>query len=233
MLTTSQRVAVETSFIYDVELDRFISNDGSVYTCEEMDALDRMEADWKDSLPYYSFYDWVKVFEDEKPAIAKALRGKVDTLKEWVRSFEDGFELDKGLLQDAYTRNQTPEGFKQTQRRIALLEQIMHEKRELLNKEIGITISRINYLTGKPNTSGRITDEIISRAKSVPIASLIKVGRDHKALCPFHSDTKPSLHVYKDNHAYCFVCTKSASVIDIYMALHSCDFRTAVKALAV
>lgn len=44
-----------------------------------------------------------------------------------------------------------------------------------------------------------------------------KVGRDHKALCPFHKDRHPSLHVY-DHSFYCFVCGAGGDVVR-YVAL--------------
>ena len=82
----------------------------------------------------------------------------------------------------------------------------------------------------KPVTRSSSEDEV-ERAKSVEIKSLVKVGRDRKALCPFHNDKTPSMHVFPDNHAFCFVCHKRADTIDIYRALNNCTFKEAVEAL--
>ena len=83
--------------------------------------------------------------------------------------------------------------------------------------------------SGDPTT---ITLEMISRAKQVPISSLIEVNRANKALCLFHQDRTPSLHVYPDNHYYCFVCNASGGSITLYRALNpNATFREAVHAL--
>lgn len=72
-------------------------------------------------------------------------------------------------------------------------------------------------------------DDYIARAKQVPIGSLIKVRGDGKAKCLFHNDKNPSMHVYPDNHIYCFSCGKRGDVIDIAMELQQLNFKDAVK----
>lgn len=70
------------------------------------------------------------------------------------------------------------------------------------------------------------------RAKAYPIDRLITVRGDRKAICPFHNEKTPSLHVYKDNTAFCYGgCQRAYDSIDIYMHQHSCDFKTAVEEL--
>lgn len=44
------------------------------------------------------------------------------------------------------------------------------------------------------------------------------VNRMHKAVCPFHNDTKPSMHIYDGKRGwYCFVCNEGGDVIDFVM----------------
>lgn len=74
-------------------------------------------------------------------------------------------------------------------------------------------------------------DDVITRAKNVPIENLITVNRDRKALCLWHNEKNPSLHVYEDNHAYCFVCGKRADAIDIVRAKMNLSFNDAVDYL--
>lgn len=69
------------------------------------------------------------------------------------------------------------------------------------------------------------------RANAYPIENLIKVSRDGTALCPFHNEKTGSLHVYKDNHAFCFGCSKRADAIAIAMAVWNVDFKEAIKRL--
>jgi DNA primase len=69
------------------------------------------------------------------------------------------------------------------------------------------------------------------RANAYPIENIIEVARDGTALCPFHNEKTGSLHVYKDNHAFCFGCQKRADAIAIAMAVWNVDFKEAIKRL--
>lgn len=82
----------------------------------------------------------------------------------------------------------------------------------------------------RQGASGSMAEDI-ARARARAIPDLIKVNRQRKALCLWHTDKTPSLHVYAD-HAFCFVCGKRADAIDVYQELNHCDFKTAVAALA-
>lgn len=78
---------------------------------------------------------------------------------------------------------------------------------------------------------GKLASDI-EMAKTFPISELIKVNRERKAFCPGHREDTPSLHIYPDNHAYCFGgCAKRYDAIDVYRALHNCDTKTAVASL--
>ena len=51
------------------------------------------------------------------------------------------------------------------------------------------------------------------------------VNRMHKAICPFHNDTKPSMHIYDGKRGYyCFVCNRGGDVIDFVSKLFNLDF---------
>lgn len=69
----------------------------------------------------------------------------------------------------------------------------------------------------------------VTRAKSVPIDSIIKTNHQRKALCLFHKEKTPSMHVFPDNHFYCFSCGARGDVIDIVKELHHMDFKRAVE----
>lgn len=43
-------------------------------------------------------------------------------------------------------------------------------------------------------------------------------GTAHLAHCPGHDDSRPSLHIYPDNHWWCFVCGQGGDIFD-YEAL--------------
>ncbi len=83
----------------------------------------------------------------------------------------------------------------------------------------------------KKTSDGSITDADIIKAKEYPIRELVDVKRGN-ARCVWHTpDKNPSMHIYPDNHVYCFSCGKGGDVIAIYQTLNNCDFVTAVRAL--
>lgn len=54
--------------------------------------------------------------------------------------------------------------------------------------------------------------------------------RTRKALCPFHQDTHPSMHIYpRDKGYHCFVCGVGGDVIDFVMRLFGLSFMDACK----
>lgn len=58
----------------------------------------------------------------------------------------------------------------------------------------------------------------------------IEINRHHKALCPFHSDSKPSMHIYPGKRGwFCYVCNRGGSCIDFVMELFNLDFHDAIR----
>lgn len=56
----------------------------------------------------------------------------------------------------------------------------------------------------------------------------------HKCLCPFHEDTKPSLKVNTAKNIYhCFACEAKGNVLDFVMAMDDIGIRPAAKKVAV
>ena len=57
------------------------------------------------------------------------------------------------------------------------------------------------------------------------------INSRHKVLCPFHTDTKPSLHIYHDGY-HCFVCGAHGDAIDFVQAVRGCDKAEAAETVA-
>lgn len=58
----------------------------------------------------------------------------------------------------------------------------------------------------------------------------IYVERNGKAICPFHSDHRPSMQVYPgDGGFHCFVCGANGSVIDFVKEYEKISFSEAVQ----
>lgn len=64
---------------------------------------------------------------------------------------------------------------------------------------------------------------------------LRRMGSEHKTLCPWHDDSKPSLTLYErtdENHCHCFACGKGGSVIDFVMQHEEWTFQEACRWLS-
>lgn len=60
----------------------------------------------------------------------------------------------------------------------------------------------------------------------------LNVNIAHKAICPFHADTNPSMHIYPGQGGwYCFVCNQGGDVIDFVKRLFGLSFRDAMAKL--
>ena len=83
-----------------------------------------------------------------------------------------------------------------------------------------------------------VIDEVKDRLDIVEFISsyipLQKAGRNHKALCPFHSEKTPSFVVFPDSqHWHCFgACGEGGDVFTFAMKHEGWDFRTALEELA-
>ena len=59
----------------------------------------------------------------------------------------------------------------------------------------------------------------------------VKVGRNKKALCLWHNDRSPSMHVYREK-VHCFACGRGGDAIDVFAATNGLETKDAVQALA-
>ncbi len=80
-------------------------------------------------------------------------------------------------------------------------------------------------------------EEFKSRLPLVDIVArrvrLVRRGREHTGLCPFHKEKSPSFTVSEDKGFYhCFGCGAHGNAIDFVMALDGLDFAAALERLA-
>ncbi|MGR3174598.1 MAG: CHC2 zinc finger domain-containing protein [Candidatus Scalindua sp.] len=81
------------------------------------------------------------------------------------------------------------------------------------------------------NLNGKITNDMILRAKEYPIRNLLSNPvKNNMTNCISHNDRTPSMSI-KNNRAYCFSCGYKGDSISVYMRLNGADFKTAVMDL--
>lgn len=62
---------------------------------------------------------------------------------------------------------------------------------------------------------------------------VVAAGRDHKAICPFHNDTRPSLQISRQYQNYrCWSCDAKGDVFDFVMKFEKVEFGEALRMLA-
>ena len=181
--------------------------------------------------------EWENPTQEESfEQVGNVLSLSDETIKEWFRRASylnekpgmlETIKNDLSTLPDfreMWTRDINKLHFKKQSGYIAYITDLCNRLQEKYEKEIFL------YSPHVP-TDHEIDLERIARAKAYPIPDLIAVKRG-VAVCPWHDDHKPSLKYYpKDNHVWCFTEDRGGDAIDVYMVLHNCDFKTAVKAL--
>jgi DNA primase len=76
----------------------------------------------------------------------------------------------------------------------------------------------------------RQTDIVSLIAQYIPLK---KVGKNYRALCPFHTEKAPSFYVNPEKGIfYCFGCKKGGNAINFLMEYEKMDFPSAIRTLA-
>lgn len=88
-----------------------------------------------------------------------------------------------------------------------------------------------------PRYKENIADLVLERVNIVDViatyTTLTKAGRNHKALCPFHSEKTPSFIVSEEKQLYhCFGCGQAGSAIQFVMNKENLSFIETIEYLA-
>jgi hypothetical protein len=221
--------------LYVRHIDKYLSlSDGSLYSDEELDNLDRLEKQWKESQPRYTFQQLIEIFPEAKKAALRSERETIKRCKEKLREIREREEtyynnrIMKAPFQDQEWLQEDSDIFFNKERRTV----------ESRMKTATFRIASLTHSSSVNVSNSGVTDEEIARAKQVPIETLysgklLKRGKRAIGKCPFHNEFTPSFTVYLDqNSFYCYgQCGSGGSVIDFTKKLHGMDFLSAVKFL--
>lgn len=86
------------------------------------------------------------------------------------------------------------------------------------------------YQIQRAGKTGAVTEHMIEAAKEYPIEEIVHKESNGRAKCCFHKGEDPNMDIRK-NYAFCYVCGKSGSTIDVYRAIYGVGFKQAVQAL--
>lgn len=193
---------------------------------DEMSFYDSIEREWKETQPDYSWNEAMIIFPEAKRVAAKCLKDEIKQCKSDLLEAERVEREIKNILD--WRCSEQSRDFWEPIVYGMYVDPLRNGKEQVIKRNT----YRLSTLTRKEVVQGAGVDETtVLRAKQVPIINFVKVIRDNKAVCIFHSDKSPSMHIYKDNHFYCFTCHHTGDVVDIVMKLNNVDFVTAVKSL--
>lgn len=113
----------------------------------------------------------------------------------------------------------------------------MFSEKKILNKKINSYKIELSLLeeTRYRKKDDRVTESEIEEASKKDLSFLFskkkRSGNNYIVNCIFHNEKTGSMFLFKDGHFHCFGCGQHGSVIDLYMKINSCDFKTAVREL--
>jgi len=117
-------------------------------------------------------------------------------------------------------------------RREKMLEMLLDGEKVIeLIKEVSKIQGEILALRNGDKERRGISEDDIERARQYPFENLIEFKRG-MALCPFHADRLPSMHLYREqNRVHCFSCNQSWDTIQFLRERDGLTFREAIKTL--
>lgn len=223
----SRHTSVSGFCLYQPTIKRYITAVGLLDE-DDMAYFERLESDWRNSLPTFSF-SWIMATFPEATVIAK--KYIYAEVRELIAKI-NALDLEKTVARVEISKAPF---YKQAEMNAELEERMeyWHEKYLLRLKKLRSQLYSLKVKEGLVEASKtKITDEDIARAKEYPITLLLTFNRMHLTRCPFHNDRHPSLRVYEDNHAYCYSGCGKKDSIDIYMELNKVTWNDAVRFLS-
>ncbi len=204
----------------------------TVFTDEQLDHLDSLEKNWRNSLPNYTLRELLTVYPGAEKAAIRGIKERIKEVKTQYDSLNDYRETFHNTVINKAKFKDQPELIRWLNERIDRYSIDYESQLKKLHFQLHLVDSFGKTEEAVVSNNG-VTDLMVAKAKEVPISTMLKVNKAKNASCVWHNDKNPSMHVYNDHRVYCFPCAKAGDSIDVYMALNKCDFKTAVRAMVV
>lgn len=225
----------ERQWMYVPSQNIYLRSDGLIFTEEDFERYDRLEKEWRDTIPNYSFSELLHIFPEARKIAKKHTKEKIKLLKEQTTMLVDWRERCNDTLNKIHKPDEREmykdwfdSSFKDG-----------YEKIETQIKKMQFHLSYIEELDGKKEriNSKAVTENDIRKAKEVPITNfytdrLSKHSKLATGRCPFHNEKTGSFTIYlEQNTFWCYGCGAGGTVIDFIMKQKNTTFLEAVKTL--
>ena len=189
------------------------------------------EQQWRLSLKQYTDKELVAIFPEAISVLSPSklleiFPNKKHCLEKRLFRLEQKREELTEIIEELLSKNKFPENsftywFKNKITEIWFGEKLDETERKI--KELEFTLF-------EPVSNQGIIPQMIEQAKMYPFENLIEVNKKGMALCPFHSEKKPSFYI-KKNFGYCFGCSWHGDTIQFVMETENLRFPDAVRKL--
>lgn len=185
-----------------------------LWDAEEDIFVDEVKKEWKNEKD-----EWWK--EEEK----EFSTARTDYLKMWIT------QLDNSIT--TYYTNVADNIAKDIPFKHREILELFWEDPNKLEQKINKLQTELYWIENKKDIEdGKITGDMIGRAKQYPFENLMQFDNRGKARCPFHNEKTASFSLDKKrNRARCFGCSKGVDTIAFIMETKNKNFVEAVKQL--
>lgn len=195
--------------------------------------LEILERQWRDQPKRTAFRD-----AEDMGLTVEDFQEKLDSLNDQITRLERYMDNKKHFMLKNFEKKMKEQNINPDtwEDRIGLEKAIYLDKteKELTNlyEERARIVNTMRHLGGDKSMSNSI-----EKAKTYPIEQLIDspiklVSGKKWALCPFHSERKPSFFINEKNVCHCFSCGFHGDSIELAQKLFNLSFKEALERLA-
>lgn len=224
------------SLVYISSIGKYAS-DRYLWTDDELDAMSEHEKAWNRDNRIPSFHELIAMFPQGKTLMRKHLKETIRQAEyDLAQAETERREMEKRMAD--WRHDPKDNWFIEAVGEELYIKPLI-EGREAIIKRARYYLSLItprskadDFDESNAVSAHGVTQGEIDAARAVPIDTLIEVNGRRNALCVFHNEKNPSMHLFPDNHVWCFSCARGGDSIEVYRTIHECGFTEAVRALS-